>query len=158
MTNPDDEWANLADNLGLGDTHPPESPPPAEEAPRGRGRRKSSDDAPKRRRRAPKPETTEGEPMPVDDFAGGIVSDIEAPEGEQSESFAEGEGGEPRKRRRRRSRKKKVGPEGAPVEAEAGVIESTDDDGEPVDMSPIENYASLNMPSWQELIDGLYKP
>jgi hypothetical protein len=161
MTNPGDEWDNMLDNLGLGDTHPPEAPPepPPEsaEAPRGR-RRRSSEDAPKRRRRAPKSETTEGEPMPVDEFAGGIISELDAPSDEGAEPSTEGDEGEPRKRRRRRSRRKKGTAEGALVDAEAGVAEGMEDDGEPVDVSPIENYASLNIPSWQELIDGLYKP
>ena len=162
--NPDDDWDSLADNLGLGDTHPPETPPQpapqAEEAPRGRGRRKSSDDAPKRRRRAPKAETTEGEPMPADDFAGGIVFDAEATVTEPGEQTEELDAdGQPRKRRRRRSRRKKTDTESA-TPAAVGAVEGEAEDGdtEPADISSIEAYASLNMPSWQELIDGLYKP
>ena len=102
--------------------------------------------------------------MSDDAFLQGIEPEAEvveqAPEGE-APAGEESEGGDPRKRRRRRGRRKKSGvAAGGEGEAPSAIGEGaeSDADSEEVDNAPIENYSSLNMPSWQDLIDGLYKP
>ncbi|MFL5329757.1 MAG: hypothetical protein ACJ8C4_12665 [Gemmataceae bacterium] len=174
MTEPHDEWANLADNLGVSDepAQKPaeESAPRSETAPRGRGRRRSSEaggeEAPKRRRRSPKPESSpqpepESESM-SEPFAAGLEPDVPEAAEDAAESMESSED-EPRKRRRRRPRRKKGAPEAGAVASgevsnEPVAVGVEADDAEEADLTPIENYATLNIPSWQDLIDGLYKP
>lgn len=160
MIDPDDPWASLASDLGLNHAAKPESlvsatepatpvEEPSEKASTGRPRRG-------RRRVARKEE-------PATDFDAGIIPAAESDE-QLPDDSADDEGGDEsalKKRRRRRSRKKKAGVAGSPAESEAALEPSRAkrevDDGED-DLTPIENYASWKIPSWQELIDGLHKP
>ena len=161
MTDPTDPWANILEELGDHQPAPqspsaPESAP--EPAPRARRRRSGDDEAP-RRRRGRKTEVAPA--AEADPFSAGLdaePSELFTGEEGTGEPGAEGDG-EPRKRRRRRSRRKKPG-EGEPVAVgEPGEAAEGEAESEPeADTGPIENYSNLNMPSWQELINGLYKP
>ncbi len=166
MTDPHDPWAELANSLGAA-PEPQQPPPlpaqlPSEPAPRSRGRRRSADAEggeapPRRRRREPKPAAD----APVDPFLVGLDAELPGePAGEAGDgSEPLGPDGEPRKRRRRRGRRKGAPAEaGAVPEGVAAPVEVAEDDGEEVDLAPIETYSSLNIPTWQQLIDGLYKP
>ena len=60
----------------------------------------------------------------------------------------------PKKRRRRRSRRKAGDDNGADGVAESVVVVEADDAGD----EAAEPVSVANLPSWQELIDGLYRP
>lgn len=154
MTDPNDPWSSLADELGVDGS----SRKPAEEkAPAaGRGRRRKSDgEEPGRgRRRSPKVAPTEvsESPLPDEPFV-----EPEAPEAAAvAEEAAEGDDG-PKKKRRRRTRRKKAGANGESGTEMTSAVESECDDGDEPDLTPIEDYATWKLPSWQELIDGLHK-
>lgn len=133
----DDRWAKLASELGL-DEKPKK--PAASDA-------QVDDAAPKRRRRRSRKPGSEdpNSPEPTEDGA-----DIIDP-GETLEAGDETSSDKPKKRRRRRGRKKSDLAEKASAEETVGTETIEDDElAEPVSVA--------NLPSWQELIDGLYRP
>lgn len=155
-TDPDDSpWNDLAAELGLDSSAKPASPrPPADP------------------------------PFVDDEFA---LDDADEPADEnlddtvvipalQSEATAEDgdqtdEGGKKRRRRRRR-RKKGTGPETATAEGEGGddAVEGDTDADESAADEPVatsdptgaepasELFANWNVPAWEEIVAGLYRP
>jgi hypothetical protein len=144
-SSPDDNWDQLAELLGLGEEKlatPAPTKPVAE-----RGRRRS------RRAAEPRHERESKDAMEPDSVSD--VEEIEVPAESPTDDDETPEGDAPaKKRRRRRSRRKKATPEEAAPSAETP--ESTGADDEDADLA--ESYASLKMPTWQELIDSLYRP
>lgn len=170
---PDDGWADLAKELGLesgessrqaepvAEELEPESPEEFEEAPFG---------------------------IESEDSADSEDGDEESDGDEEGESTGEPGEGSPKKRRRRRRRRKKKGPgeagaEGAPVatvesdgegEGEEEVLAESedgwDDGSESEEVGAVvgeeqvtpeaarEIVANWNVPSWEEIVAGLYRP
>lgn len=136
----DDSWSSLAQELGLGDD--PIAPPSPGEL--------LLTDLPD----AHDEDDTAIEP--------GLSSE---PTVEPAEGDEPGEDGKRRRRRRRRRRK------GAPGEAATDGVEPADDAAEaddetddspstetPADIAMRDVVANWNVPSWDELIGGLYRP
>jgi ribonuclease E len=181
MTDPtksDDNWAELYRELGVEDMdasprapqpEPREQPPVIEE-----------DVVELTTAHAPENEAEEDvSPAIESEELGVIEGEFEPPEGEaEGEAETEGEPGKKRRRRRRR-RKKKGGPNGQPEaaegEAEGEAEEAEGFEGEPEEeeaeepvavgaedeISPEvtrELIANWNVPSWQEIVAGLYRP
>lgn len=144
-----DHWAQLAESLGvIGDADVANTQEPAGGTAEGTKRRR-------RRRSRKKP--TEADAPAVDsgdDSAEEVATEAPAPELPAPDPKAEAADGEPAKRRRRRSRKKKPAEGEAP--AEEGVAAVLDDEapGE----GPSEPVSVAHLPTWQEIIDGLYRP
>lgn len=166
MTDPNenDGWADLYSDLGIDvPASPPKAAPPEPEPV-------------EEIELVAAPEDAESEAD--EEFAGGLdegdeSEDDGAPEGATSE---EGDPGQKKRRRRRRRRKKKGPGEGteadATPEAEpelAAVAASTEDEGEfaAEDDESVEGaspeatreiISNWNVPSWQEIVAGLYRP
>jgi hypothetical protein len=140
----EDRWARLAAELNQ-DTPPPL--PNAAAAPAGEGPPKR-----RRRRRSRKPDVGEvenGAPMDA------AVTDEPMETGESDGDNELAADGTPKKRRRRRSRRKLGDEVGAPngVAGAVAIADAGDNDDEAA-----EPVSVANLPSWQELIDGLHRP
>jgi hypothetical protein len=141
----EDRWSALAADLGIGGPTP-NGPPPLPTADGGPPKRR-------RRRRSRKSGPGEGgtgEPL---EGAADIIDPGETREPTGPEELSPD--GTLKKRRRRRSRRKVVDENGAPngVAETVAVAEADHDDDEAA-----EPVSVANLPSWQELIDGLYRP
>lgn len=139
----DDRWSLLAADLGIGDTASDgaAAAPPAGDAP------------PKRRRRRRSRKPGSGEGNPGEPLEGG--ADIIDP-GESLDPTGNDEttpDGTTKKRRRRRSRRN-AGDDNGAGGVESVVVVEADDAGD----EAAEPVLVANLPSWQELIDGLYRP
>ncbi len=138
----DDSWSSLAQELGLGDEPSPAAPlidSPVE---------------------PPLPEMPDAEDF--EDTA--LEPDLSSEP--SSESDEQGEDGK-RRRRRRRRRRKGGGPDsGETIADPADGAEAFDDgtdaaavEGEtPADLAMRDVVANWNVPTWDELIAGLYRP
>jgi hypothetical protein len=140
----EDRWARLAAELDLAGS----APAPSDVAPIG--------DAPtkrRRRRRSRKPgliDGANGAPLDVADNDEGPPPLPTA--GDESDFMPDGS---PKKRRRRRTRRK-PGDESAEVNDIGATVAVDDADNNDDDAA--EPVSVANLPSWQELIDGLYRP
>lgn len=142
----DDSWSSLAQELGLGDDPAP-APAPKE----------AEELAP---HRSELPDAEDGEDTSLEP---GLYSEpmTESAEGEET-----GEDG--KRRRRRRRRRRKGGPAEAGGEAMADSTDSpesfeeSDDEMQATettaDIAMRDVVANWNVPSWDELIGGLYRP
>ena len=169
MTDPNDPWADLYQDLGLTTNEPaaqPPAPPPPAEEPAALHYADAEDG--------------DTFALSADEEAGDDGPDDEA-DGEPGAEGAPGEEG-PKKRRRRRRRRKKKGPgdavAGEPaavgiapvaeaVPDEVGFAPADDDEAiEPVgetgeEVSPEmtrDLIANWNVPSWSEIVAGLHRP
>ncbi len=141
----EDRWASLAADLGVDGSTPTTQADPAAPA----------DGPPKkrRRRRPRKAAPADGAiAEPVDEASS---EPDDAPEPELTDREELSADGTPKKRRRRRSRRKPDEANGdvavaTDAVAVAEVGDDDDDAAEPVSVA--------NLPSWQELIDGLHRP
>jgi ribonuclease E len=184
MTDPtksDDNWAELYRELGVEDTDPsprapqpePREQPPVFEEEVVELTTAHAADAGAEEDVSPAIESEE---------LGVIEGEFEPAEAEaegEGEAETEGEPGKKRRRRRRR-RKKKGGPNGQPEaaegEAEGEAEEAEGAEGEPEEGEEAEEPAAVgaeeevspevtrelianwNVPSWQEIVAGLYRP
>lgn len=139
----DDSWSSLAQELGLGD----EPAPVASEA------------AAIEPHLSDLPDADDGEDTALEP---GLSAE---PVAESAEGEETGEDG--KRRRRRRRRRRKGGPADASGEPAGESTESVEDgDEEPVaaiaessaDVAMRDVVANWNVPSWDELIGGLYRP
>ncbi len=139
----DDSWSSLAQELGLGDEPTPAASEAAEIEPH------LSD----------LPDADDGEDTALEP---GLNSE---PTAESAEGEETGEDG--KRRRRRRRRRRKGGPVDAAGEPTGEASESFEEgDDEPVaastetsaDVAMRDVVANWNVPSWDELIGGLYRP
>jgi ribonuclease E len=174
----DESWSDLAAELGVGSSHQPKPPPlPPPIAPEREPYRPRVDPSAE----ASDPELdiagdegpdAEGEP---DDT---VV--IPALSGEPMAEATAGESAEPgKKRRRRRRRRKKGGAAGQPADAngpvEGGPVAEDDADDlaeaapdeepnepadadEPTAEAARDVIANWNVPSWEQIVAGLYRP
>lgn len=128
----------------------------------------------RRRRRGRRPETSESgvagaepetgaavsEPEPISTEAGEAVEAIE----EVSAGRRPAESEEQRRGRRRRRRRDERGAERGPERVSAAAPEIADEEqasGTPVeeeDNEPVDDLSDLDVPPWNELIAGLYRP
>jgi ribonuclease E len=169
----DDSWSDLAAELGVDSTAHP-NPTPSRVEP------ESEHAGPKTE--CFEPEATPGEPADVIDAEPDDTVVIPALQSEPLAESPEEPGGEPagpgRKRRRRRRRRKKGGqPAEANGPVEAGTSSEADDDsGEFDDEAEAEEegetvaaeeaapeaardiIVNWNVPSWEEIVAGLYRP
>jgi ribonuclease E len=182
MTDPtksDDNWAELYRELGVEDADSsPRAPEPRERPPIVEEEVVELTTA-----HAPDTDAEEEEAAPAieSEELGVIEGEFEPVEAEgeaEGETEAEGEPGKKRRRRRRR-RKKKGGPNGQPeaAEAEGDAEEAEGAEGEPEEGEEAEESAAVgaeeeevspevtrelianwNVPSWQEIVAGLYRP
>ncbi len=139
----EDRWASLAADLGVDGSTPTTQATiaaPVDGAPKKR-----------RRRRPRKAAPAEGAIAEPNDDVPGEPDD--APELTDREELSPD--GTPKKRRRRRSRRKPGEANGDATEATdtVAVAEAVDDDDDAA-----EPVSVANLPSWQELIDGLHRP
>lgn len=162
-----DSWADLYNDLGI--DVPPSPPKPAPEDP----------EPVEEPQLVEAPEDAEGEPdeefaVALDDCDDGDA-DGEADELTPEGTPGEGEPGQKKRRRRRRRRKKKGGgseaaaPEGDAepmTDAEPEPVEAVEDE-EAFDDDSVEGaspeatreiISNWNVPSWQEIVAGLYRP
>jgi len=134
----DDPWAQLAAELGVEDQPVAAKSERAEASPARKPRRRRS-------RKADEPPADQEDPVALE-----VPQDAEV-ETEADVAVATVDDA-PKKKRRRRSRKKK------PTAGEEATAATPTADGPDDDAGPPESFADLKMPSWQELIDGLFRP
>jgi hypothetical protein len=142
----DDSWSSLAQELGLGDEPVAAPAPSAAEAITPH--------------LSELPDAEDGEDTALEP---GLAAEPSA-EGDES-----GEGDDGKRRRRRRRRRRKGGPaEGGDANGDAsaesgdadedGPDESANEGETPADIAMRDVVANWNVPSWDELIAGLYRP
>ena len=185
MTDPEDGWGDLARELGL-DPLPRHTSPPTTDAQANTADEDAdtpfpADDSQPDLFQEYEPEsesdeTELGSDLESDSDDG---TDAGADAGSGEGPGEPGEDGQKRKRRRRRRRKKKGGEPGESVageavtvgegddgedgEEEAGEADETDapvpvDDGSPSAEASRELIANWDVPSWEQIVAGLYRP
>jgi hypothetical protein len=143
----DDSWSSLARELGLGD-EPAASPVSAQSSAEILEPHLSE-----------LPDADDGEDTAIEP---GLTTEAGGDSGEGDEP------GEDGKRRRRRRRRRRKGGSAEPGDAEA-MIEGADESDDPAEDAPTSGetpanvalhdvVANWNVPSWDELIGGLYRP
>jgi ribonuclease E len=178
-TDPDDGWADLARELGL--EQPTRPPAPAAEAEPEETFDAGGDAEDDSEFAAADPGTDSFQEYESD---GDAEADDGPDEGADGEPTGEpGEEGPKKKRRRRRRRKKKGGEAGEVAETVAGEEseeadgevedaangEMEEDDEEPATPAPVDDggptveasrelIANWDVPSWEQIVAGLYRP